>query len=73
MACNGNATESCGGSWRLNLYQASGATKASGATTFNVTETGSVSKTNGSFTAYSVPTTQKEGLPQQWKYVGCLQ
>ena len=67
MACHGNATESCGGAWRLNLYQ------AYGATTFNVTGTGSVGTKNRSFSAYSVPTTQKEGLPQQWEYVGCLQ
>ncbi|OXV07564.1 hypothetical protein Egran_04670, partial [Elaphomyces granulatus] len=59
MACNGNATEFCGGSWRLNLYQTNiTSERCSGP---NLTSNG------------LLPTLQKTGLPGQWRYVGCLQ
>lgn len=57
MACNGNATEFCGGPNRLNVYQVNGASAPSSAST--------------AATPTSTAAGSATGLPAGWTYKGC--
>ena len=63
MPCNGDATETCGGSNRINLFKATGTSPSSSATGTTTS------------TAVSTPTSTGTAskLPAGWKYQGCYQ
>ena len=82
MACKGNATEYCGGSNRLNVYQFGNVASSSTASQSSTTSSTNTATTSASTTAASATsstssstsssaTSAATGLPSGWSYKGC--
>lgn len=85
MACKGNATEYCGGSNRLNVYQfgivttttpvvsstSSSISSSSSSTATTTTGSSTTSKSSTSSSTSSSATGGATGLPSGWTYRGC--
>ncbi|GFZ47912.1 hypothetical protein JCM24511_05659 [Saitozyma sp. JCM 24511] len=72
MTCSGNSSEICGGSDRLNIYQAVNST-GSGSTSTTTTSTTSTPTTATATTTTTAATTTGTGPAptNAWSYVGC--
>lgn len=70
MACNGNATEICGGPNHLSMYSLGGA--STNTTTSSVSSvSSSVSDTSTTTSTSTSSTAVAASLPTGWKYQGC--
>ncbi|KIO26870.1 hypothetical protein M407DRAFT_234142, partial [Tulasnella calospora MUT 4182] len=69
-SCVGDASEICGGSWRLTLFQRNGATSSSSSSS-STSSTSSSASTTTSSSAAATSSTSSLPAPAGWSYLGC--
>lgn len=73
MMCNGDKTQPCGGSWRMNVFKAQPATVTTSSTTSSSATTSTTPSSATTSTASSSAAASPTGtiLPDGWSNVGC--